>query len=312
MTTKRILKTLATMAVMVCLAALPAIAQSELDQSQAVIDTGWSSNEPDRQTFTAQKTGTLDKVSVWVGCMPSEDPNWFMPCDNGTPTVALEIKGTQSDPPAQQFPVSPGAQWYEVSLDPAPFVEAGKQYEIWLSTSLGFDARSSVSWGGARSDVYPGGEFSYYDLAFNQWTTRNDIRDLAFQTYVTPDTTAPKVDSVSPAAGAKGVTRDTTLTAHFSEKMDASTLTAATFKLFKVNSDGTTRRVTNALVTPSEDGLSVTLDPYGSSSTLLARNTRYKAVLTTGAKDLAGNALDQNATTTGNQQKTWYFTTGRN
>jgi hypothetical protein len=42
----------------------------------------------------------------------------------------------------------------------------------------------------------------------------------------------------------------------------------------------------------------------------LAKNTKYKAVVTTGAKDLAGNALDQKATTTGNQPKSWTFTTG--
>jgi hypothetical protein len=33
-------------------------------------------------------------------------------------------------------------------------------------------------------------------------------------------------------------------------------------------------------------------------------------VVTTGAKDVEGNALDQNATATGNQQKSWKFTTG--
>jgi hypothetical protein len=32
--------------------------------------------------------------------------------------------------------------------------------------------------------------------------------------------------------------------------------------------------------------------------------------VTTGAKDSAGNPLDQTATTAGNQQKGWTFTTG--
>jgi hypothetical protein len=43
---------------------------------------------------------------------------------------------------------------------------------------------------------------------------------------------------------------------------------------------------------------------------VLARNTRYKVVVTTEAKDLAGNALDQNPTHEGNQPKGWAFTTG--
>jgi hypothetical protein len=43
------------------------------------------------------------------------------------------------------------------------------------------------------------------------------------------------------------------------------------------------------------DGLGVPLGPFGgSSSTLLAKNIKYKATETTGATDVAGNALDQN------------------
>jgi hypothetical protein len=44
---------------------------------------------------------------------------------------------------------------------------------------------------------------------------------------------------------------------------------------------------------------------------LLAGRTKFKVVVTTGAKDEAGNNLDQEATTSGNQNKVWYFTTGR-
>ena len=38
--------------------------------------------------------------------------------------------------------------------------------------------------------------------------------------------------------------------------------------------------------------------------------TKYKAVVTTGAKDVVGNALDQDPSASGNQPKEWYFTTG--
>jgi Bacterial Ig-like domain len=47
-----------------------------------------------------------------------------------------------------------------------------------------------------------------------------------------------------------------------------------------------------------------TLDPTNS----LKNGVSYKAVVTTGAKDVAGNPLDQNTTTTGLQQKLWLFT----
>ena len=80
----------------------------------------------------------------------------------------------------------------------------------------------------------------------------------------------PKVSSVTPANNATGVKRNANLTATFSEKMDPSTLTKSTFQLFKVDTDGSTTQVTNVTVTPSIDGLKATLNPFGTSTTLLA------------------------------------------
>ena len=120
------------------------------------------------------------------------------------------------------------------------------------------------------------------------------------------DTKKPKVSTATPTGTDIG--RGTNVAATFSEKMSPTSITKSTFKLFKVTSSGTTQ-LTNVTLTLSSDGLKATLNPYGTSSTLLAPRTRYKAVVTTGAKDLAGNALDQNSTTAGNQQKSWTFTT---
>jgi hypothetical protein len=97
------------------------------------------------------------------------------------------------------------------------------------------------------------------------------------------------------------VGRGTNLTATFSEKMRTSSINTTTFKLFKVNSDGTQTQITDVVVSLSSDGLKATLNPFGAKTTLLARNTKYKGVLTTGTKDLAGNSLAQ--------QKSWTFTT---
>jgi subtilisin len=132
----------------------------------------------------------------------------------------------------------------------------------------------------------------------------------ASRTWTVVDTAAPKVSSVTPANNATGVKRNTNLTATFSEKMNPSTLTTTTFQLFKVNTDGSTTQIANVTVTPSTDGLKATLNPFGTSTTLLAKSTRYKAVVTTGAKDVAGNPLDQNPTTSGNQQMVWSFKSG--
>jgi arylsulfatase A-like enzyme len=124
------------------------------------------------------------------------------------------------------------------------------------------------------------------------------------------DTTAPRVTSTSPVANATGVAPSANLTATFSEKMMASSINtpATTFKLLKVTSSGTTQ-ITNVSVSLSTDGLTATLNPFGSSTTVLARGTKYKAVVTTGAKDLAGLQLDQDQTpSNGLQQKAWTFT----
>ena len=88
--------------------------------------------------------------------------------------------------------------------------------------------------------------------------------------------------------------RATQVSAQFSEDMDASTLTTSTVTLVK---DGTTSPV-GATVSYDQATKTVTLKP---SSNLTAK-TKYKATVTTGAKDKAGNALAAN--------KVWYFTTG--
>jgi hypothetical protein len=121
----------------------------------------------------------------------------------------------------------------------------------------------------------------------------------------------PRVTNTVPAHNATGVAPSANLTATFSEKMDPLSITNSTFKLFKVNPDGSTTQITNVTVAPSTDGLKATLNPFGTSTTThLARGTKYKAVITTGAKDVAGNPLDQNPTTSGNQQMEWFFKTG--
>jgi hypothetical protein len=123
------------------------------------------------------------------------------------------------------------------------------------------------------------------------------------------ETTSPKVTSTVPTAGATGVAPSSNLTATFSEKMDPASITTSTFKLFKVNPDGSTTQITNVSIGKSTDGLKATLNPFGTSTTThLARGTKYKAVITTGAKDVAGNQLDQNTSTAGFQQKAWSFT----
>ncbi len=62
----------------------------------------------------------------------------------------------------------------------------------------------------------------------------------------------------------------------------------------------------SATVTYDSATRSATLDP----SANLQSGATYVATVTTGAKDLAGNSLDQNSTTAGNQNNRWTFTVG--
>ena len=104
----------------------------------------------------------------------------------------------------------------------------------------------------------------------------------------TTDTTAPSVISTVPAANATGVAATTNVTATFSEDMDQSTLTTSTFTLTK---QGSTSPLA-ATVSYDSSSKKATLDP----ATDLEANTSYTARVTggsSGAKDLAGNALAQ-------------------
>ncbi|MEA2710287.1 MAG: hypothetical protein QOF78_2888 [Phycisphaerales bacterium] len=107
----------------------------------------------------------------------------------------------------------------------------------------------------------------------------------------TPDTTAPTVSSTNPADDATGVARNKKITATFSEPMNAATIVAANVTLTGPGA---------AVVTGSVDyiGTTMTFTPADA----LAADTEYTLTITTGATDVAGNALAADDVTT--------FTTG--
>jgi hypothetical protein len=115
-----------------------------------------------------------------------------------------------------------------------------------------------------------------------------------------PDnTTAPKVISTFPKANATGVSPIASLRATFSKKMQSASVKSA-FKLFKKKAS----TKLSATVTYAAATKKATLNPTNS----LRRGLTYQAVGTTRAKDVAGDQLDQNTTTSGLQQKVWSFT----
>ncbi len=112
----------------------------------------------------------------------------------------------------------------------------------------------------------------------------------------------PRVESEVPAENATGVGARANISAFFSEAMRAGSIDTSTVKLFKVEEGPDTP--VDATVTYGGVAKKATLDPIAN----LVRGARYKAVVTTGAKDKAGNRLDQDPTLSGNQPKTWFFT----
>ena len=100
----------------------------------------------------------------------------------------------------------------------------------------------------------------------------------------------PTVISTDPANAATGVALTKQIAANFSTIMDASTFTSATFTLVQ----GTT----SISGFTSYSGTTAVFAPASN----LAPNTIYTATITTGVKDLAGNALVSNYI--------WSFTTG--
>src|SRR5438034_960161 len=125
------------------------------------------------------------------------------------------------------------------------------------------------------------------DLAGNALAT-----DLiwSFTTGVIPDTTAPGVSATVPANLVIGVAISGQIAGTFSEPMDPLTISTATFTL----KQGTTA----VAGTVSYSGVTATFTPTGN----LAPLTTYTATISTGAKDLAGNALATDLV--------WSFTTG--
>jgi hypothetical protein len=103
------------------------------------------------------------------------------------------------------------------------------------------------------------------------------------------ETDAPTVFSTDPGHGAVGVPINQTMSLTFSEAMDPASISAATFTL--------RRGATPIAATVTYLGVTARLTPWE----LLAYDTEYALTMSTGAADLAGNALES--------AHEWRFTT---
>lgn len=125
-----------------------------------------------------------------------------------------------------------------------------------------------------------------------------------FTTSATADTTRPRVTLTVPAAAAAAVATNTAITATFGENMDPATISGATFTLTGPGATAVAGNVTYAVA-----GRTATFTATAPAT--LAASTLFTATITTGAKDLAGNALAGNqAALPAASSFVWTFTTG--
>jgi Ice-binding-like/Bacterial Ig-like domain len=132
------------------------------------------------------------------------------------------------------------------------------------------------------------------DLAGNALIAGPVPNPWSFTTGAAPDTTAPVIILTNPADGATGVAINSTINATFSEAMNPATINAATFTLMLGASPVAGTVSYNAI------NQIATFTPAAN----LAINATYTALVTTGATDLAGNAL-----AAGPVPNPWSFTT---
>lgn len=115
-------------------------------------------------------------------------------------------------------------------------------------------------------------------------------RVWTFTTGTAPDVVVPTVTLSNPSNNATGIALNHAITFTFSELMDPATINNSTLQL--------KQGATTVAATVSYTGTTATLTPEN----YLSPNKTYATTVTTGVKDLAGNAIANNSTAT--------FTTG--
>jgi hypothetical protein len=107
-------------------------------------------------------------------------------------------------------------------------------------------------------------------------TTNTDIAVIA-------DNTAPILDSIIPLADSTDVSIDTQIICTFNEPIDLNTIRASNIFLTKVD----TGEVVDGILTLSTNKLVVTFQPTND----LLNSIKYRIMLTTNIRDIAGNSL---------------------
>ena len=192
--------------------------------------------------------------------------------------------------------------WQQVNFSSPVAVTANTVYVASYHTNAGNYAANNSYFATAGVDNSPihllrdgvsGGDGVYIYGASSRFPTNtyqstNYWVDVVFT--VATGATALSVTSTTPATGATGVSTSASVSATFSSSLNTSTINSSTFTLKDASN-------TQVAASYSGNGNLATLTP----SSPLAGSTTYTATLTTGVKDINGNALSANYV--------WSFTT---
>ena len=225
--------------------------------------------------------------------------------DSNVATVTLTVNPDTTAPTATIDSGPSGTTNIKMAEFAFSSSEEGSSFECSLDGSTYEDCTSPK-----RYEDLQDGSYTFYVKATDK--AGNPSYPVS-QTWTVDTTAPPTVASVTPTNGKTGVSRTRpNITATFSESVDKATVEAldpTTQKSVNVKlvNTATGKQVAATVSCDADPCNKVTITPKRS----LAANTKHKATVTTGVEDLAGNALDQNLTTTGYQPKNWTFTTRR-
>jgi len=201
----------------------------------------------------------------------------FMPKSNFVPFIAVGGGGTNFNTPN-----TPSAKSHYAGL-----VDYGAGFKYFVADNIALrgDVRHAVLIRdlGDNNLEYSAG------LTFQFGGVKKAVAAVA-ETPEIADITAPTVTFTSPARGDTAVPVNRKAYVAFSEEMDTATFTGATFTLKQGNTPVSGKLISTAST--------LTFIPASD----LEKGKEYTATVTTGAKDLAGNALANNYE--------WGFTTG--
>ena len=189
---------------------------------------------------------------------------------------------------------------FSKAMDPSTITTAS--FSVANTTLGGINVSGTVAYTGTTAVFSPAGIFApntTYTV-----TVSKAAKDLAgnpllasyvwsFSTGMLPAIVPPVVTLTDPADLATGIAFTKHIGATFSEAMDPMSISTATFTLVNTTLGGT--KITGSV---SYSGTMAVLTPAAN----LLPSTTYTATITTGAKDLSGNALVANYV--------WSFTTG--